>query len=137
MLHLLNNIKNTNCFKYQTRFDGVFSRDNLLRTKEGACVINLDGKQTETTHWVSLFIDRYNAGYFYSFCIEYIPQEELSKIKNKSMPRNIFWIQDDDFIMCGIYCIIFVEYMLTRKTLNVTNLFSLNNYKKSVKIIYR
>ena len=90
MLHLLNNIKITNCFNYETRFDGVFSRDNLLRIKEGACVINLDGKQTKATHCVSLFIDRYTAGYFYSFCIEYIPQEESSKIKNKSMTRNIF-----------------------------------------------
>ena len=40
--------------------------------------------------------------------------------------------------MCGFYCIAFIEYMLAGKTsLNDTNLFSLNDYKKNDKIIYK
>ena len=90
MLHLLRNIKITKYFNYETRFNGAFSRDTLLRIKDGGYVINLDGKQTKRIHWVLLFTDRRKAGYFYSFCIEYIPQEGLSKIKDGSITRNIF-----------------------------------------------
>ena len=40
--------------------------------------------------------------------------------------------------MWGFYCISFIEYMLERKTLlDYTNLFSLNDYKKNDKIIYK
>ena len=44
----------------------------------------------------------------------------------------------NEFIMCGFYCIAFIEYMLAGKTLlNYTNLFSPNNYKKDDKLIYK
>ena len=80
-------------------------------------VINLDGKQSKGTHWVSLVIDRINAVQFGSFEIEYIPQEPLSKIQDKSINHNIFRIQSDDSIMCGFYCIALIEYMLAGKVL--------------------
>ena len=67
-----------------------------------------------------------------------MPQEVLNKIKDKTIIHNIFRIQDNRSIMCGFYCIVFVEYMLTGKPLlDYTNLFSLNDYKKNEKIIYR
>ena len=74
--------------------------------------------------------------YFHSFGIEYIPQEILNKTKDKSITHNIFKIQYDDSIMCGYYCIAFIEYMIAgKKLLDSTYLFSLNNYKKNNKII--
>ena len=40
--------------------------------------------------------------------------------------------------MRGFCCIAFIEYMLAGKTLlDYTNLFSLNDYKKNDKIIYK
>ena len=40
--------------------------------------------------------------------------------------------------MCGFYCLVFIEYMLAGKTLlNYTNLFSLSDYKRNDKIIYK
>ena len=40
-------------------------------------------------------------------------------------------MQDDDSIMCGFYCITFIEYMLVGKTLlDYSNLFSPNDYKR-------
>ena len=74
---------------------------------------------------------------FDSFGIEYIPLEVLNKIEDKSITHNIFRIQDDDSVMCGFYCIAFIEYMIEGKTLlDYTNLFSPNDYKKNDKIIY-
>ena len=90
-------------------------RDNLPRIKDGAYAINLDDNQSKETHWVSLFIDRDTAVYFDCFGIEYIPQEVLSKIKDKSIIYDIFRIQDDDFIM-WILLYHFKEYMLEEKT---------------------
>ena len=76
--------------------------------------------------------------YFDSFGIKYIPQEVLSKIKDKSFKHNTFRIQNDDSIMCEFYCIAFIEYMLEGKTLlYYTNLFSLNDYKRNENIIYK
>ena len=101
-------------------------------------MINLDDKNSKGTHWVSLFIDKNTAIYFDFFGIEYISQEVLNKIKDKSITRNIFRIQDNESIMCGFYCIAFIEYMLPGKTLlDYTNLFSPNDYKKNDKIIYK
>ena len=54
--------------------------------------------------------------YFDSFGIEYISQEVLNEIKNKSITRNIFRKQDNIFIICKFYCMVFIEYMLAGKT---------------------
>ena len=47
---LLSNIRVTECFNYKARFNGVYSRDNLSRIKEGAYAINLDYKPSKGTH---------------------------------------------------------------------------------------
>ena len=81
-------------------------------------VINLvEKKKKKGTHWVSLFNDWNTFVYFGSFGIEYIQKEELNKIRDQSISHNIFRIQDNDSIMCGFYCIVFIEYMLPGKTL--------------------
>ena len=83
-------------------------------------------------HWLNLAV------YFDSFGIEYIPQEVLNKIRDNWITHNIFRIPDNESIMCGFYCITFIEYMLVGKTLlDYTNLFSPNDYEKNEKIIYK
>ena len=89
-------------------------------------------------HWVPLFIDTNTAAYFDSCGIEYIPLEVQSKIKEKSITSNISRIQDDESSMCRCYYITFVEYMCAGKSLlDYTNLFSLNDFKKKDKIVYK
>ena len=100
-------------------------------------MINLDDKK-KGTHWVSLFIDNNLALYFDYFGIEYIPQEVLNKIRDKSITHNIFRIQANESVMCGFYCMAFIEYMLSRKTLlDYTNSFSPNDYRMNDKIMYK
>ena len=67
------------------------------------------------THWVSLFINKNITVYFDSFGIEYIPQEVLNEIRDKSITHNMVRIQDDKSIMCRFYWIAFIEYMPARK----------------------
>ena len=54
------------------------------------------------------------------------------------MIHNIFRTQPDGSVMCGFYCINFIEYMIAGKTMiDYTNFFPRNDYQKSNKIIYK
>ena len=60
--------------------------------------------------------------YFDSFGVEHIPEEikkslEHGSLGNKNIETNIFRIQDYDSIMCGYFCILFIELMLKNTTL--------------------
>ena len=55
--HSLTNIEISEYYKSETRFNGVYSRNNLPKTiKKGAYVINLDEYENMGTHWASLFV---------------------------------------------------------------------------------
>ena len=130
-LHPLKNIEITNYFEYESRLNGVFSRNNLPKIKDEVCVINLNDKNSKKAHCVWVFIDKNVVLYFDSFGIQYIPPEVLNKIIDKSITHNLFRIQDNESIMCGFYCIAFIEYMSSGKTLlDSTDLFSLIDHKK-------
>ena len=62
------------------------------------CIINLGDKNSKETYWILLFIDKNIAIYFDSFGSEYILKEVLNKIKDKSVTRNIFSIQNNESI---------------------------------------
>ena len=54
-----------------------------------------------------------------------------SFVGNKNIKTSIFRIPDNNSIICGYFCILFIEYMLNNKTLtDFTNLFSPWNFKK-------
>ena len=64
---------------------------------------------------------------------------ELKKfIGNKAIATNIYKIQAYDSIMCGYFCIGFIDFMLKGKSLlEYTNSFSPNEYKKNDKIMLK
>ena len=138
--HPLTNIEISEYYSNEPRFNGVYSRDNLPKiTKKIAYVINLDEYENTGTHWIALFIKTNEFIYFVSFDIEYIPKEIKKFIgSNKKIKANIFRIQAYDSIMCGYFCIEFINYMLKGKTLlDYTNLFSPNDFKKNDRVIKR
>ena len=74
--------------------------------------------------------------YFGSFGVEHILKEIKEFVKNKNIITNILRTQAYDSIMCGYFCIGFIDFMLAGKTLTeYTNLFSPNNFKKNDHII--
>ena len=74
--------------------------------------------------------------YFDSFGVEHVPKEIIKFIKNKDIVANIFRLQAYDSIMCGCFCIKFIDYMFDDKTLiDYTNLFSPHDFNKNDKII--
>ena len=69
--------------------------------------------------------------YFDSLGVEPIPKEIKTFVKSKSIKTNIFRIQEYGSIMCGYFCIGFIDFMLAGKTLtDFANFFSPNNFKK-------
>ena len=123
-LHPLTNFEIQKFYQNEPRFNGVYSRDNLPKIKDGAYVINLDEYSHIGTHWLALYVRNNNITYFDSFGVEHIPKEIKAFIKNKNIKTNIFRIQAYDSIMCGYFCIGFINFMLAGKTLTeYTNLF--------------
>ena len=84
-----------------------------------------------------MYVQYNNVIYFNSFGAEHIPKEIKAIIKNKNITTNIFRIQAYDSIMCGYFCIGFIDFMLAGKTLTeYINLFSPNNFKKNDDTIF-
>ena len=74
--------------------------------------------------------------YFDSFGVEHIPKEIKTFINNKNIKTNILRIQAYDSIMCGLFCIGLIDFMLAEKILTeFTNISSPNNFKKNDNII--
>ena len=73
--HPLTNFEIQKYYKNEPRFNGVYSRDNLPKLKDGDYVINLDEYCDIGTHWVSLWVNDNNVTYFDSFGVEHIPKE--------------------------------------------------------------
>ena len=143
--HPLTNFEIQKYYKNEPRFNGVFSRNNLpKKIKDGAYVINLDEYADVGTHWIALFCNRNESVYFDSFCVEHIPEEikefisrpSSSALQNKNIKANIFRVQANDSVMCGYFCIGFIDFMLAGKKLTgYTNLFSPHDFKKNNNII--
>ena len=53
--------------------------------------------------------------YFDSFGNEHIPKQIQKFIRNKNIITNIYKIQAHDSIMCGYFCIGFVDFKLKLK----------------------
>ena len=65
-----------------------------------------------------------------------LKKENKEFIGNKNIKANIFRIQENNSIMCGYFCIEFIDFMLAGKKLtDYTNLFSPCDFKKNDNII--
>ena len=82
--------------------------------KDGAYIINLDEYPAIGTHWVALHVNN-NVTYFDYFGVEHIPKEIKAFIKNKNIKTNIFRAQSSNSVMCGYFCIGFIDFMFKGK----------------------
>ena len=118
----------------------------MPKINDGAYIINIDKYSDIGTHWVALYMQNNNNNviYFNSFGVEHIPKEiktfinrpSASALHNSNIMTNIFRIEAYDSIMCGNFCIGFIDFILAGKTLTeYTNLFPPYNLKKNGSII--
>ena len=136
--HPITNFEIQKYYENEPRFNGVYSRDNLPKIKDGAYIINLDEYSDIGTHWVALHVNNNNVTYFDSFGEEHIPKEIKKIINNKNVKTNIFRLQAYDSVMCGYFYIGFIDFMFKGKTLTkFKNLFSPNNFEKNDDVILK
>ena len=134
--HAFTNFEIQMYYQNEPRFNGIYSRDNLPdKIKDGAYVINLDEYYDIGTQWITLYVNTKTVTYFDSFGVEHIPKEIKKFINNKNIIVNIFRIQAYDSVICGYFCIRFIDFMFEGNSLtDFTNLFSPNNFQKKMRI---
>ena len=80
-------------YQNKSKFNGVYSRNNLPKIKGGAYEINLDEYKSMGTHWTDLYVNGNNKIYFDSLGVESIPKEIKKIIGNKYIITNIYRVQ--------------------------------------------
>ena len=139
--HPLTNFEIRKYYKNEPRFDGAFPRNNLPKNnsikkiKDGAYIINLDDYANVRTHWIALFCKKMKL--FISIVL--VLNTFLKKLKNllknflEIKIYKIFRVQEINSIMCGYFCIGFIDFMLAgKKSTDYTNLFSPHDFTKTI-----
>ena len=78
-----------------------------------------------------MYTNNNDVTYFDIFGVEHIPKEIKTFLNRKNIKTNIFRLQACDSIICGYFCIGFIDFMLKRKNLTEYT----NNFKKNGDII--
>ena len=106
------------------------------KIKDEAYVINLDEYADVGTPCIALFCKRNQIVYFDSFGVEHVPEELKKFIGNNNIIANIFQVQANNSVMCGYFCIGFIDFMLSDKKLtDFTSMFSPYNFEKNDSLI--
>ena len=85
--HHLTNFEIQKYYQNETKFNGVYSINNLPKIKDGAYVINLDEYESIETHWIALYVNSNKVTYFDNFGVEHIPKR-IKQIYSKQKYRN-------------------------------------------------
>ena len=79
-----------------------------------------------------------NVTYFNSFGVGHIPKEIKIFIDKSIVVANIFRMQVYGSVICGYFCVEFIDFMLKGKTLKeFTNLLSPNDFDKNNDLILK
>ena len=106
--HPLTNFEIRKYYQNEPKFNGFYSKNNLFKIKDEAYIINLDQYESIRTHWIALHVDAKNVTCDI-FGVEHIPKEIRKFIRNKNISTYIYRIQTYDSIMCGHFCIEFID----------------------------
>ena len=131
--HPLTNFEMKDYYENELRFNGVYSRDNLPKIiKNGTYIINLYEYGDVGTHWIALYVNSNEVIHFGSFGVEHVPKEIKRFIGHKNTKTNIFRIQADNSIMCGYFCIRFIDFMVAgRRLIDFSSLFYHYDFNKN------
>ena len=90
--HALTNFEIQKYYQSEPRFNGVYSRYNLPKVKDGVYAINLDEYSDIGTHWVAFYVHNDDVTYFDPFRVDHTAKEIKKFIDNKNIKTNIFRI---------------------------------------------
>ena len=118
-------------YENKSRFNGVYSSDNLSKIKDGTYIINLDEYSDISTHWVALWVNNNNVTYFDSFGVEHIPKEIIKFIKNRNIKTNIFRMQAYDSIIDIFELDLLILWLKVKVWLIISIFFSPNDFERN------
>ena len=95
-------------YKNEPRFNGVFSRNNLPKKNKGWSICN---KPWWICRCMHTFCNRNEIVYFGSFGAEHVPEEIKEFVGNENIKANFFREQTNDSVMCGYFCIGFIDFI--------------------------
>ena len=80
--HPLTNFEIWKYYPNEPQFNGVYSRNNLSKIKDGTYIINLDEYESIGTHWIDFYVNAKSVTCFDSFGVEHTPKKNY-KIHRK------------------------------------------------------
>ena len=86
--------------------------NGLPGKKDGTSMINIQKYKVIRTPWIALNVNGNNATFFDSSVDEYIPDKTEKFRDNKDIVVSNHGIQAYDSIMCGYFCIGFMDFVL-------------------------
>ena len=95
--HPLSNFEIWKYYQTEPQFNGIFSRNNLSKIKDGAYIRNLDEYESIGTHQVVLCMNAEND----RFGVKHIPKEIRKFTGNKNIATDIYKMQGYNSVMCG------------------------------------
>ena len=85
---------------------------------------------------MALFCNKNEIVYFNSFGVERVTEEIKEFVGNKNLKANIFRVYTNDSVMCGYFCMGFIDFKLASKNLTDYNgFFSPYDFEKNDHII--
>ena len=69
------------CYQNEPKFNGVYTRNNWSKIKDGECKINLDEYESMGTRWIALYVHLKNVTYCDSFGVENWKKLKIEKWK--------------------------------------------------------
>ena len=87
--HPLTNFGKQKCYQNEPKFNGVYSRNNLPKIKNGEYPINLDEHESVGTHWIAFHVNNNNATCFERFGVEHIPKE-IKRFRKKNRRQKYY-----------------------------------------------
>ena len=70
----LTNFEMQKYYQNEPKFNGVYSRNNVPKIKDGAYIISLDEFKSIENYWIDLYVNGKYIIYFDSFGVEHIPR---------------------------------------------------------------
>ena len=102
-LHLLRNIEIQKYYQNESKFNGVYSKDNSPnKIKDGEYIINLDEYADISIRWIALYCK--NIGIIY-FDMNIFLKNLKEFVGKKNLKINIFRIHSNNSVMCGCFYI--------------------------------
>ena len=97
----LTNFEIQKYYQNESRFNGVYSRNNIPnKINDGRYITNLGEYADIGTHWIALYCKDTEIIYFDSFGVEHISKEIKKVIGNNIIKDYIFKVKSNNSIMC-------------------------------------